>query len=228
MTVDKAARLLDLAHQRQAARWPGYTPLAAYHQGAYERDFVSPYTAAAGNVDADVMILLQDWSSDDRLRGPFDIEAAEKGYTPSLPTNKNLIRLLREHFDLPLHRTYATNLFPFIKRGALNAPIPVRDLTRAAREFAIPQIEIVAPRLVVCLGLATCNGLRRALGLPQAQTLAEAITQPFSYNGSRVWCQAHTGNLGQNNRGREQVAGDWLAMRIDAADNAAPVGVGSK
>jgi uracil-DNA glycosylase len=227
MTTDKAARLLDLAHRRQAARW-GYTPLDAYHGGAYERDFVSPYTATAGNVDADVMILLQDWSSDDNLRGPFDAEAAEKGYTPSSPTNKNLIRLLREHFDLPLCRTYATNLFPFIKRGAMNAWIPVRDLTRAAREFAIPQIEIVAPRLVVCLGLATCNGLRRALEMPRAQTLAEAVTHPFSYNGSRVWCQAHTGNLGQNNRGREQVARDWLAMRIDAADNAARLGAGSK
>lgn len=141
---------------------------------------------------------------------------AEKGFTPSLPTNKNLIRLLQEHFDLPLHQTYATNLFPFIKPGAMNARIPVGDLTRSAREFAIPQIDIVAPRLVICLGLATYNGLRRALRMPRAKTLDEAIGHPFSHNGTRVWCQAHTGGLGQSLRGPLRVAHDWSAMRMDA------------
>lgn len=218
MSTDKAALLLDLARRRQATRWPGYTPLVAYHAGKYERDFVSPYTAAAGNVDAAVMILLQDWSSDKRLRGPLDVETAEKGFTPSLPTNKNLQRLLQEHFDLPLDRTYATNLFPFIKPGALNAPIPVRDLTRAAREFAIPQMEIVAPRLAICLGLVTFNAVRRGLGMRRAKTLDEAISNPFTHHETRIWCQAHTGGLGQNLRGRHRVTQDWTAMRTDAFD----------
>ena len=58
---DKNARLLALARLRQATRWPGYKSIADYHHGVYECDFVSPYTKTAGNVDAEVMVLLQDW-----------------------------------------------------------------------------------------------------------------------------------------------------------------------
>jgi hypothetical protein len=153
--VDKSAKLLELARARQLSRWPGYTPLADYHDGAYECDFVSPYTKSAKNVNAEVMVLLQDWSSHDRLAGDFDRQAAELGHTPSLPTNRNLVRLLRTHFKLELGDTFGTNLFPFIKTGNLSSGIPARDLHRVAREFAIPQIEIVAPKVVVCLGLVT-------------------------------------------------------------------------
>ncbi|MEO8682652.1 MAG: hypothetical protein ABI665_26625 [Vicinamibacterales bacterium] len=217
--MDKAARLLDLARKRQASRWPGYKPLVEYRHGAYECDFVSPYTKAAGNVDAAVMILLQDWSSDDELSGELDSGAAELGFTPTLPTNKNLIRLLKTHFGLQLRDTYATNIFPFIKPGKLSATIRVRDLERAALEFAIPQIDIVIPRLVVCLGLKTFNALRRALGMGVEEPLDRAIGAPFSRGLARVWCQAHTGTMGQNNRHRlgiNRVSQDWLAMQIDA------------
>ena len=42
--TSKVSRLLGLAKLRQATRWPGYTSIADYHEGAYECDFVSPYT----------------------------------------------------------------------------------------------------------------------------------------------------------------------------------------
>src|SRR5262245_49000192 len=104
--MDKATRLLELARRRQACRWPGYKPLADYHDGAYECDFVSPYTKSAGNVDATAMIILQDWSSHDRLSADLDADAVAFGYTPSLPTNRNLARLLDVHLGLTLAETY--------------------------------------------------------------------------------------------------------------------------
>lgn len=216
--MDKAARLLELARRRQSCRWPGYKPLADYHDGAYECDFVSPYTKSARNVDATVMIFLQDWSSHDRLSAEVDAEAVALGHTPSLPTNRNLARLLDVHLGLTLGETYGTNLFPFIKSGGLSASIPTRDLERAAREFAVPQIDIVAPRLVVCLGLKTFNALRKALWLEVASTINAAIGEPFSHGRSRMWCQAHTGALGQNGRNRggiDRVSQDWSAMKAD-------------
>lgn len=217
--MDKAARLLELARRRQACRWTGYKPLADYHDGAYECDFVSPYTKSAGNVDATAMIVLQDWSSHDRLSAELDAEAVALGHTPSLPTNRNLARLLDVHLGLTLAETYGTNLFPFIKSGGLSSSIRSRDLERAAREFAVPQIDIVAPRLVVCLGLKTFNALRKALGLEVAPTINAAIGEPFSRGRARIWCQAHTGALGQNGRNRggiDRVSQDWLAMKTDA------------
>lgn len=118
MTSDKRQRLLTLARKRQATRWSGYHSLAKYHGGVYECDWVSPYSKTAGNVDARIVVMLQDWASDGDLRGPLDREAAQLGYTPNWPTNRNLIRLLRETFNLALDDVYATNLFPFIKPGA--------------------------------------------------------------------------------------------------------------
>lgn len=212
-------RLLELAKKRQGARWPGYTPLIDFHGGAYECDFVSPYTKAAGNVDARVMLILQDWSSHDRLVGEFDADAGALGHTPALPTNRNLVRLLQAHLGLSLAEAYGTNLFPFIKNGGLSAPIPTRDLERAAREYALPQIDIVAPRLAICFGLKTFNALRRAVGLAGVPTVGIAITSPFSRGHTRIWCQAHTGALGQNGRNRggiDRVYEDWSAMKIDA------------
>ena len=74
---------------------------------------------------------------------------------------------------------YATNLFPFIKTGNMSGSIAKHDLIRAAREFALPQIRIVQPRLVICLGLETFNSIREACGMQRFVPMAEAIESPF-------------------------------------------------
>jgi len=48
--MSKKSALLQLARKRQAARWEGYKCIADYCCGAYECDYVSPYTKSANNV----------------------------------------------------------------------------------------------------------------------------------------------------------------------------------
>ena len=219
--MSKQSDLLALAKLRQRTRYPRYKCIGDYdyHEGAYECDFVSPYTKTAGNVDAEIMVMLQDWSSAEAMKEePFDEVTANLGYTPSLPTNKNLIELLYKTFELTLRDIYATNLFPFIKPGKMSERIPQRDLVAAGRQFALPQIRIVNPKLVICLGLVTFNALRRACDLNACQQLGVAIENPFNIGSTRVWCQAHTGALGQNNRNQDRVnrvPDDWLRMKAD-------------
>lgn len=213
--TDKQDRLLALAQKRKTTIWPGYSRIGDYHDGAYECDFVSPYTKSAGNVDAEIFVLLQDWSSDESLSGSLDSDCVRYGLTRTFPTNKRLVELLRHHFGVELEVVYATNLFPFIKRGGISSSIPMRDLILAAKEFALPQIEIIRPKLVICLGLNTFNAVRIACGHTSARRMDEAITSPFTIAESRIWCQAHTGARGQNNRGRERVAEDWRRMGIE-------------
>jgi hypothetical protein len=184
--MDKRAELLALAKLRQATHWTGYKSIRDYHEGAYECDFVSPYTKTAGNVDAEIMILLQDWSSDESLRESCDEETANLGYTPSLPTNKTLINLLHKTFELPLYDIYATNLFPFVKQGRMSDRIPQRDLIAAALKFALPQVRIVSPKLVICLGLVTFNALRQACHWNPCRTLSAVIESPFNIGTTRV------------------------------------------
>lgn len=216
--MDKQLRLLDLAKVRMATRWPDYRSIADFQGGIYECDFVSPFTKTAGNVDAGVFILLQDWSSNDELSCGLDDVTVALGYDPTQPTTRNLERLLRVTFGVSLTDVYGTNLFPFVKRGNVSTRIPQRDLVRAAQEFALPQIAIVNPRLVVCLGLVTFQAVRKAVGLRAVVGMELAINSSFTLGKSRVWCQAHTGAFGQMNRSRggtTLVERDWLKMKED-------------
>jgi len=234
--LDKCAELLKLVEKRrQRDILPEYGRLADYGNGAFDVncDYVSPYSKGAHNHDADVMIMLQDWSSDDALRrssGP-----SELGRDPNLPTNRTLDRLLSDTLGLRLEDTYATNLFPFIKGRGLSTRIPFADLVLAAKEFALPQIRIVAPRLVVCLGKNTFNAIRVAAsqnGLAhesdRCRTMEDAINAAFTVEleGRKVaiWAQAHTGAWGQSNRNRGvpgRTSDDWMKMSLDVGLRAA-------
>ena len=212
--MSKAERLFELARKRQET-WAGYRGIGEFHGGAYECDHVSPVTKTAGNLNSDILVLLQDWSSERSLEGKLDEDARDFGYTRTEPTFSNLSTLLRRHFKRELNEVYATNLFPFIKPGKMTQSIPRRDLVRAAWEFAIPEIEIVKPHLVICLGLGTFNALRRASGLRLISNLTDAGKDPMRMSGATVWSQAHTGYYGQITRNRgdaERVKRDWARM----------------
>lgn len=217
MSPTKRSRLQELARKRRRARWPNYRRISEYHIHAYESDHVSPYTKSADNVDSPVFLLLQDWGSHKFLSAKLSREVKRFGMAPRLPTNRNLIGLLTTHLGLQLRDVYATNLFPFIKLGGLTEPIPEADLVRAARRFALPQIRIVQPKLVVCLGLATFNAVRVACGQPSCNDLERAIASPFRWRRVAIWAQSHPGHFGRvgRNRGRPgQVACDWQKMRL--------------
>jgi uracil-DNA glycosylase len=214
--ASKKDRLLQLAIFRKNSRWDGYDCIGDFHEGVYECSYVSPYTIGAHNVGSPLMILLQDWASSDVLNGLVLHEHYQIGHDPARTTNIRLQKLLHDHFNCALKDTYATNVFPFVKRGPMKATIPRAILARAARQFAIPQIEIVAPRLAVCLGKAAFDAVATAAGQPRTETLDDAISSPFVIGETKVWCQAHTGQMGVSNRGGiENVSKDWAVMAKD-------------
>src|SRR5947208_787319 len=102
LSLEKQKGLRALARKRQRTRWHGYKNIGDYHHGVYECLHVSPYTKSADNVDSPIMVFLQDWTSDDSIRRGIDKNCIALGYTPSLPSNRNLIRLLLTHFGLSL------------------------------------------------------------------------------------------------------------------------------
>ena len=213
---NKLEQLRELAAFRQRSRWPGFCCLGDFHAGAYESLHVSPYSRFAGNAESEVLLLLQDWCSAEFLAAPFNAEVQRLGYSPSLPTNRNLAALLERHFQLKVEGAYVTNLFPFVKRGDMSRAIPKSALLRAAQEFALPEIRVVSPRVVVCFGLSVFNAVRGALLLPTVATLGAAIASPFQAEGVAYWAQSHPGHFGRisRERGRPgQVEHDWSRMR---------------
>lgn len=208
--IKKAAMLAELTAKRKQAQWIGYKNLPAL----YECDFVSPYTKSAGNTSAKIFVMLQDWASEDALSGKPDPQTLALGYTPQLATNKNLQALLRTHFGVSISQIYATNLFPFIKPGGMSSRIHNLALRRAAKEFALPQIDIVGPRLVIALGLTCFNTIRDAIGKQRVYPLSAASEEPVDHLVSRIWCQAHTG-WGARHRGSgAAVNRDWKRMAL--------------
>ena len=165
-TEQKRAELLRLAKKRQGDRRPPHLSLAEVCGGLNECCFVSPWTKSACNVDCELMLVGQDWASSDTL----EQESEEKrrlrkrlGQDWSSRTNSN-IREFLEDFGISFSDTYATNLFPFIKKGQKNSPIAFHHLVYCAETYAIPQIEIVSPRIAICLGKKTFDAVRCAAG----------------------------------------------------------------
>lgn len=105
----------------------------------------SPYSKGAGNPDARIFVMLQDWASDDYLCSRPAPELKTLGRDSHLPTNRNLESLLRKHFHVGIGDIFATNLFPYIKLGGIDRPIPQVDLVCAARFFGVPQIRKLLP-----------------------------------------------------------------------------------
>jgi uracil-DNA glycosylase len=219
--ASKKDLLLQLAIVRKKSRWDGYHCVGDFHEGVYECNYVSPYTIGAHNVDSPLMLLLQDWASSDVLNGTVLHSRYEVGHDPKRSTNIHLKKLLMTHFSCDLTETYATNVFPFVKRGGMSASVEPLMLKRAAEEFAVPQIRIVAPRFAICLGKAAFDAIASAEGRPSYKNMDDAISSPFMMGPTKVWCQAHTGQMGMNNRGGfENVSKDWAAMAKDFDDSA--------
>ena len=221
-TSEKKAALLELGKKRKGKAYDGFKNIGEYHNGAYESEWVSPYTKSAQNVDAEVFIMLQDWSSDDSLSKPVFQDVVEYGHSLNYATNVNLKNLLKKHLGLELSDCFATNLFPFIKKAGMSAVLPMNDVLLAAREFAVPQIKIVSPKLVIALGIPTFNALRKANGLQAVKNIEEGIASPFKIGNSKVVCQAHTGQLGKNNRnkgGVNRVDEDWGALNFQPLES---------
>lgn len=199
---EKCAALRQLAKKRRSSSIQGYCRLSDFHRGYYECCFVSPWTKSAHNVDADVMLLGQDWSSSDRLSRSPDTEQKRLGQIWKLRANVNLRDLLWQNMKLEFRQTYATNVFPFIKKGPMNARIKHVDMQFCAREYAIPQIEIISPKMVICLGQSTFRAVLRSIG--GELNLFKDAYQPehcIKYRGIEIYGVPHPGNFGVRNAG---------------------------
>jgi uracil-DNA glycosylase len=178
----KREELLRLAGQRRADRREGYLCLSDVHVGYYECDLVSPWSTSAQNVDAELMILGKDWASSKTVVDqPPDPERRRIGQNLEAPTNRNLREYLNDCMGgLEFSETYASNVFPFIKQGKKNSFIRDADMLYAAKKYALPQIEIVSPRMVICLGPPAFYAVRRAAGLPHIDWIEAIAPEPHT------------------------------------------------
>lgn len=211
---EKIRKLKELGSVRKSDFRIGYSNIASFKGGLYESEFVSPYTKGSQNVESGIFVLLQDWVSKETLEGKIDQDLVEKGRSSRFSTNSTLEKYLGEFFGLSLEDVFSTNLFPLIKMGGASAEIGEEDYEWAARKYALPQIEIVQPKIVVLCGKKVYQAVFPLIGSGAecGEKMAEIIPNPITWKGIRFFTQAHPGSLGQRNRGRELAREDWRKM----------------
>lgn len=220
----KAQAMVRLAEKRRSfplkegSAFGGYRHVGEFADGRYDCDYVVPWSLSACNLDADIMLVAQDWASAEFLERPFDAEMARLGHDARLPSNRNLFRFLKTHLGMEFAETFATDVVPFIKSGGMSARIERRAFDICTSEFLIPQIRIVEPRFVILIGKGVRDSLARSLGYPVARNVDAAIENPIAIDGIPTACVAHTGARGMTTRGYAKTDCDWadLVARVNA------------
>ena len=175
-------------------------------------DYVSPWTKGANNVDSEIFLLAQDWSSTDALKAASEDDLEDlrtHGRLRSLPTNKNICWFLQESFDIPFTDCFATNAFVFLKKGSISARIPACDLTASITDYTLPQIKIVQPKLVLCLGAGVFAAieqiLRRDMYHSKKVHWKDSLDKPLKFGQSIIVALPHPGGRATASLGGKHV-----------------------
>jgi hypothetical protein len=203
---NKETAMAKLVGLRRTETHGEFHHLHSFDGGFWDFEFVVPWTKSACNLDAQLMVIGQDWASQDFLEkhNTEQKRACRKltGQDDWLPTNRRLMILLRKHFELDFVDTYATDVSVFIKPGKMSGNVPMKYLKYCAERYTLPQIDIVRPRMAICLGSKTFNSVRSALQLFPL-TFKQAC-QPSAHtimSGTEIYGVPHTGGQGLANAG---------------------------
>ena len=78
----------------------------------------------------------------------------------------------------------------------MTARLKQKDLVLSATQFAIPQIEIIEPKIVICLGGATFNAVRKCNGFGYTPLKHGLSETSFRLGNSMIVGVNHTGGVG--------------------------------
>jgi uracil-DNA glycosylase len=133
LSINKHAALAELVALRRCEESDDYHVLHKFDDGAWDFDHVVPWTKSACNADTGLMIIGQDWASEEFLHNPENSKPErvalrnKLGQDPHLQTNKNIKRWL-QFFQVTWDQTYATDVSIFIKPDHISARVPMRVL----------------------------------------------------------------------------------------------------
>jgi DNA polymerase len=183
------------------------------HDGIYDNTgHIGPWTQWQDNLDAELMVVGQDWGGVDYF---IDNEGLEQDDNE---TNTRLIELLAcvgIQIDLPINTTerplYFTNAAICLRRGRLTGPVSSRWFSNCGPLFLRPQVELVKPKVVVTLGYHAYGAVCKSFGVAPAQRMRDAIQREPERlpNGSVLVPVYHCGKNGQRSRSMNEQKQDW-------------------
>src|SRR5205823_3503763 len=133
--------------------------------GQYDSNEIGVWSRWQGDLNARVMVVGRDWGD----LGSFE---HQEGLEIDAPTNRKLCELLSEaglHAQLPSYGStrqgglFFTNAVLCLKQGNIQDSPPPEDFKNCSK-FLRRQIEIIQPKLVVCLGQIAYQAVLGAYG----------------------------------------------------------------
>jgi len=194
----------------------GLTNPTCVEGGIYDSDQIGPWSRWQGNLNAEIMVVGQDW-------GGFKFFVTWEGFDPpsSNPTNTNLSVLLQQ-FGITIkqpqepqeHSIFLTNIILCLKDGGLQAPIKDEWLSNCSGNFFRPLVEIVNPKIILALGKKVSETILDLYGISYSKsaTLSKLMNgSPFKLTESSLLFPVyHCGAGGVNrNRPMEMQIEDW-------------------
>jgi DNA polymerase len=218
---NKVTRYLELVEDRKICRAcknpanpsQDLTNPSEIQGGAFDSDEIGPWSRWQGNLDAELMVVAQDW-------GDVGWFVREKGCpTNYSKANTTLVELVGEagfSIGLPYQTSgkgtlFFTNAVLCMKQGNASARVPAEWFRICGAKFLRPLIDIVRPMVIACVGKPAYETVLRAHGI-QPGNFREAVDcqEPTQLpGGAAVFAMYHCGALGQTHRNRDAQRKDW-------------------
>jgi uracil-DNA glycosylase family 4 len=224
----KQSQYQTLVNDRQACRACaaiGLTNPSECAGGIYDNlDHIGPWTQWQNNLDADLMVIGQDWGGVEYYLENEGIEQDDN------ETNKRLVELLDAidiKINLPVHTSgnrplYFTNSALCLRPGRLTGPINSKWFSNCGPTFLRRQIELVSPTVIVTLGYQAYRAVFESFGLKPALRMGDAVTHDLETVGlgSVVVPVFHCGKNGQRSRSLRDQKEDWKRVQQALQDRA--------
>ncbi len=205
----------------------------------FDSDEIGPWTRWANDLDADLMVVGQDWGDERYFLVNKGLDKANN------PTNRSLRELL-EFVGRPIppppsagepgghspKGVWLTNALLWLKQGGLSAPVDPEWFKAPAADFLGEQINIVQPRVVVGLGARAYSAIAFAFGMPTPRGVFRKIVEdttgmrlptPF---GCTLFGVYHCGTrITRTTRSSAEQREDWKKIRDALARERADPGV---
>lgn len=231
--TDKLSRYERLVQGRKTCRACQSTGLTNPATVDYDRHEIGPWTIWCGDLDANIMVVGQDWGDVKSFRDQEGLDSAKS------PTNQMLRCLLRsvgftigqppleDKPELPSKKSgvYLTNAVLCLKNDGVQATVKPDWVKNCAPRFLKEQVLIVMPKVVVTLGEHAYRAMRLAFDL-QTTEFRTAVNQrrPISFGENQYLVPVyHCGPriLNTHRKGAVQFE-DWRTVlkALEAPDSA--------
>lgn len=198
----------------------------------------SYWQGGESHLNAELLLVGQDWGSTDyadeymkRITKESSLEAGSFCYMEdnNNTTNLNICELMKSIYnvDLKMDRNIQTQLFftnyvPWYReKGKKISGDYKKSWEEPSKKFFCELVEIIKPKVVLCLGQKTYNNVCNALKIPEAKkgkSYSEIIERGYqnaAVKGTnvKVFPLAHPGYWGTRNRNLEKQMSDWKRVK---------------